>query len=482
MSNFGANNRFLQSNLTTNDLATETTLKDIDQILKSGTINVGVTGVSNINITELNTQPIDIGNGIVDSGTQRITIASDQVAVEVKTGASIFSAVVDVDSLAGQTVDLGDGVAGLGTQRVILATDNPVTDINLDEVGGEAVEQIFGVQAIELFRLGGDDVFIGNGPALSGLGGALRVAIANNNDAVNIRHETIGLQGADATISVNAGVLDAGTQRVTLPTNMANLNNFENWFMRSSQNTGTPEVFTGTISSVATTTFRQMSQGFGDDDFFVNPTGADVDLQISCDSVTHTTQTLQVEAWQQDGTIITSNAVTLNGQLAVNITFPSSDQVYRIRKLLVLTNTMTNGVQTGIGDIVYVSLQGETLTAGVPDDSIMMSMNLGHGIMRFGGQYYVPPNRVFHLLNANFSADSDSNRATRIALQLKDSTATLWFIEFISGVRNSQEFRLPSSNKIEGGTEGMDIRILVSEGDGTGTISNAFTQFHGILE
>ena len=454
MSNFGANNRFLQSNLTTNDLATETTLKDIDQILKSGTINVGVTGTADINLTEILGTAITVNSGMVDAGTQRVSIATDDIVI-VKTDLDPFNVLTELKFIDGDAVLKDNGPSGLGAQRVTISNDNDPIPTDLTEIGGIGID-------------------IGDGPISTG---TQRVVLGNNS-VVDVNNDFIN----SVNISVGSGISNTGTQRVTLATNQANLNNFSNWFMRSSQNTGTPEVFIGTIASVSTTVFRQMSQGFGDDDFFVNPTGADVDLQISCDSVTHTTQTLEVEAWQKDGTIITSNAVTLNGQLAVNITFPASDQVYRIRKLLVLTNTMANGVQTGIGDIVFVSLQGQTLTAGVPDDNIMMTMNLGHGIMRFGGQYYVPPGSVFHLLNANFSADSDSNRATRIALQLKESTATLWFIEFISGVRNSQEFNLPSSNKIEGGTEGMDLRILVSEGDGTGTISNAFTQFHGILE
>ena len=443
--------KFLGNTTNVRSLAQEVTLEEMND--KMTNMDVTITNTVDTNLTEINGTSAPTGNGI-NNDSLRVTIALDNQPFPVVPRIGTFQSIMQ-EGTGSSTADGGKAI-----QRVSLITDQSEVASNLTQLNGIALS-------------------VNNGTANSS---TQRVVIASNQTPFDI-NDLATMSGAE--IAMGPGIASVGldrAQRTVSATDSPNLNNFSNWYMRSGQNTGTPDIFSGTIASVATTAFRQMSQGFGDDTFYVNPTGADVDLQISCDSVTHTTQTLEVEAWQQDGTIITSDAVTLNGQTAVNITFPASAQVFRIRKLLVLTNTMANGIQTGGGDIVYISLQSQSLTLGVPDDNIMMSMNLGHGIMRFGGQYYVPPNAVFYLVSANFSADSDSNRATRIALKIKESTATLWFIEFISGVRNSQEFHLPSSNKIEGGTEGMDIRILVSEGDGTGTISNAFTSFHGILE
>lgn len=65
MSNVGANNRFLQSNLTRNDLASETTLKDIDQKLTTGI-------EANVDITDIGGTAVSTNIGDNNAGCIRI--------------------------------------------------------------------------------------------------------------------------------------------------------------------------------------------------------------------------------------------------------------------------------------------------------------------------------------------------------------------------------------------------------------------------
>ena len=351
------NNRFLQSNLTSNDLATETTLKDIDQVLRDGTIDVSLTGNNDVVISDIN----------------------------------------------------------------FTTTQTNVLNTNLEEI------------------------------------------------------DSIG-------ISADIGISDLGTQRTVIASDQPNLNNYQNYYMRSGKNTGTPRTFRGGMDTLDSVDFRQISAGLDSDEFFTNPTGSDIDIQMSCSSATHITQTLTVDAWQKDGTIITSNLIALNGQSFVSISF-ASDQIFRIQEINVITNTMdaAGGVQTGFGDIVYISPQGQSLTNGVPDANIMGTMNLGLGLSNVG-QLYIAPTQIFHTLIGNFSSNTDQDRCVKFAFQFKDATNSLWFTRYISGFQNSQNFVIPSSEPIIGGINGTDVRMVASLGDGQGTVNNVFVAVDGILE
>lgn len=67
-----------------------------------------------VNVEQLNGNTASTGSGTVDSGTLRVTQATD-VPVNV-----------DVDSLAGTAISTNTGTVDAGTQRVTLATDVPV--------------------------------------------------------------------------------------------------------------------------------------------------------------------------------------------------------------------------------------------------------------------------------------------------------------------------------------------------------------------
>ena len=111
----------------------------------------------------------------------------------------------------------------------------------------------------------------------------------------------------------------------------------------------------------------------------------------------------------------------------------------------------------------------------------MGTMYLALGLSNVG-QYYVPPTNIFHTLMANFSSNTDQDRCVKFAFQFKEATNSLWFTKYISGFQNSESFVIPSSTPINGGINGMDIRIVAALGDGNGTVNNIFVAIDGILE
>ena len=156
-------NSFLGSNTNISDIATETTLKKLEQDVNTG-ITVNQSGTLDINISEINTNPIAAGQGIAGPDVIRMCICSDNQALEVKTGVSPFNVGANITALNGNTIDLGSGATALGTQRIVIANDQSAVDTNLDRVDGNVVE-------------------IGNGVANTG---CQRICIASDNTPYNV--------------------------------------------------------------------------------------------------------------------------------------------------------------------------------------------------------------------------------------------------------------------------------------------------------
>ncbi len=148
-----SNNRFLQSNLQSNDLATETTLKDIDQVLRNGVIdisgNVSVTGTSDFNLTQVNSENVDIGNGIADSGTQRVTISSDnsQIAVSI-------NAVADTNPLNINIQQVDDNPVNTTNSNLIVHVDGNQEDIPIKNgTGGDIFVSLNDIVTAEILNV-----------------------------------------------------------------------------------------------------------------------------------------------------------------------------------------------------------------------------------------------------------------------------------------------------------------------------------------
>ncbi len=234
------NTRFLQSSLTTNDLATESTLKNIQNTLITGIpiesiepilvktdtgdlVDVSIntanqTGDLRCDLQKIKGSDTAVNSGDKDDGTQRVIIANDNPVYhsggdiyvsettkgvlvmgrdysleEMRAIKTSTTGRIEVDQccLKGIAISNWDGDVDGGTQRVIIANDNPV-----------------------YYKGGG--VYSGGtskGVLQMGVVGAVTTPIKVNSIG---RTQTDLCSIRDELISVNSGDIDNGTQRVTL--------------------------------------------------------------------------------------------------------------------------------------------------------------------------------------------------------------------------------------------------------------------------
>jgi hypothetical protein len=88
----------------------------------SGSLETNATA----NVTQLNSNTIATGSGVVTTGTQRVVLATD---VALPAGTNVIGALsanqsVNVAQINGVTVSMGNGVSGTGVQRVTIASDS----------------------------------------------------------------------------------------------------------------------------------------------------------------------------------------------------------------------------------------------------------------------------------------------------------------------------------------------------------------------
>jgi histone H3/H4 len=78
------------------------------------------------NLSQLGGQAITMGAGIRTAGTQRVTIATDDIVLASQSGTWDIDTVTNLSQLGGQAITMGAGVRTAGTQRVTIATDDIV--------------------------------------------------------------------------------------------------------------------------------------------------------------------------------------------------------------------------------------------------------------------------------------------------------------------------------------------------------------------
>ncbi len=557
MSNVGAQNRFLQSNLTSNGLASETTLKKV------------VDAINGIPGNNLETGPGD------STDAQRVVIANDNPDLAVKTslesrlhinnpsilfrshfgydtqpnywdynvdwgtgvsqsfGSSTKSLnlTTTTDALGSFNMTTNDSYNCSGTNNILIFTLKPVlstgTGQSINEnilIGMRDITDNWGFQ----FAFRGNDSYTFN---ISADSGDIQVAQGSwnistviqgsrdapmtiyfefNDDAVILGEIYEGIKNPLHRHSVSDEVGSKYFHFVEIPIlirivtglsytgwvseiynirliqeykqpiiDLPYANNYMNYYSRTGRNDGTIARLEGAVDSINNSTFRQCSYGLSNGEYYDLPTTqTDLDIQISCDSTARTTQQLIITANQVDGTTVQSNAVTLNGRNAVNVTFPNSSQIYRLVSMIVIVNTMNGDYGLGVGDYVYISPQGQTLSSGVPDAQIMGTMSLGVGIAKMG-YFHLKPNTNFVALKANLTQNSASLRSVRFALQYKSCSVDLWMTFFNSGFGSDVSMDLPSTEILNGGSDGVDMRIIVTQGVTSGAVDNTSITIHG---
>ena len=94
------------------------------------------------NVAQINGVTPLMGNGTTGTGSQRVTIASDNTAFTVNVGTFPDNEPVNVAQMNGVAVSMGAGTTGTGVQRVVLPTDQtaiPVTLTSTTVTGSVAV-------------------------------------------------------------------------------------------------------------------------------------------------------------------------------------------------------------------------------------------------------------------------------------------------------------------------------------------------------
>ena len=499
------NNAFLQADIVTTDLASESTLKQIETELVSGTLEVDfpasallnvaidendisgnlpiridandvsgnlpisiselvLTDVDftttqtddlSINVNAINTSAVDSGNGIAGPGSQRVCIASDNQAIEVKTGVSAFNVGANITSLAGTAIDIGAGGTALGTQRVVLVNDavvdisgnvniNGVPDMNIQEWGGATLNAANPLPV--------QDVFIDKGAGATG-GNTQRVVVANDNIVdvdVNIIRD-VSINGGVAsqstpllvqfepsipfggnpvlrndiaslnltTISTDTGNANTGCARIVIANDDPNLSEtipnsnilkrnsnildyyFKGWSIDIPANFKT----LGTPS-----TFNEISL-----------LSANTSLQISSDNAGDTGISILVSGYDSSFSAV-SEVIITNGQTAVNLV----NQYFRINNMRIVSENNNVGV-------IYLSIQGSALTGGVPNNqanyiySMLASDRVGWIL-----NACIPPtdSGFLYPMNVAYSLANATNDFIEIHFQMKKTNSNFWYTEF----------------------------------------------------
>lgn len=224
----------------TGGVAQENTLEKIREELR-GVIKVSVeednsTG-NNVNIVEVNNQPVSANTGNVEPGTLRVVLPDNQPAVDVNiVGGSLPGTTnSNLIQIAGNGVQVGNGT-GLhpGVQRIMLANDldtsgwgNVKTDIVAQSVGNLNVNissQTSAPITSNIQEFNGNTISTADGTTNPG---TLRVTLADDQktgswEDIPIKNGVTGdittnlKQIDDQKINTGIGTVDTGTQRVTL--------------------------------------------------------------------------------------------------------------------------------------------------------------------------------------------------------------------------------------------------------------------------
>jgi hypothetical protein len=168
----------------------------IDQTTPGTTNLVALAANQSINNAQINGVTPLMGNGVTGTGSQRVTIASDNTAFSVnatlQTGANVIGALtanqtVNVAQMNGVTVTMGNGVAGTGVQRVTLASDS--TGQVALAAGSATIGALTANQSVNNAQVAGVATATGNGVVGTGV---QRVAIASDNTAFSVNSTGTG--------------------------------------------------------------------------------------------------------------------------------------------------------------------------------------------------------------------------------------------------------------------------------------------------
>jgi hypothetical protein len=195
----------------------------------SGTVTTAPPSNASTNLTQIVGTAADVNSGTKSAGTLRVVLATDQPALTNKLLVTPDSVAlpanqsVNVSQMGGTATSMNTGVRDAGTQRVTIATNDVVP------VSGTVTTSPPANASTNVTQLVGTAVDVNSGTKSAG---TLRVVLATDQPALTnkllVTPDSVALpanqsvnvnQLGGTAISLNTGVRDAGTQRVTIATN-----------------------------------------------------------------------------------------------------------------------------------------------------------------------------------------------------------------------------------------------------------------------
>lgn len=194
----------------------------IDQTTPGTTNLVALAANQSVNKAQINGVTPLMGNGVTGTGAQRVTIASDNTAFAVnatlQTGAAVIGALsanqsANVAQINGVTTLMGNGITGTGSQRVTVASDNTPFPVKIDQTtpGTTNLVALAANQSVNKAQINGVAPLMGNG--VTGTG-SQRVTLASDNSALPAAG-----QGAIAAAAPAGATMPALKAATANPTN-----------------------------------------------------------------------------------------------------------------------------------------------------------------------------------------------------------------------------------------------------------------------
>lgn len=507
MSNVGAQNRFLQSNLNSTGLASETTLKNVCDKLNgtltvSGTVSIdnypaiqqvqsnSVNLASEATLSLVNTDTGNIDTKIPSQGQAVMASSLPVVLSSNQSDIAVINGATDLDcntiQLRGNNISLNNGISDNGCQRVNIASNNSIIGINLQEVNGDAVAFSNGTvnnqtqrvaiasnnSAIptNIMNLNGNTISVDNGVSDSQ---TQRVVIASDNSPVNTNIQNLN----GNTIDLGIGNANTGTQRIILSTNQPSFENIleSNLGINTTSNLIKVHI-SGYNKNMDDGGLSQVSSGFVNaNEFLILPpesgiSGFDVvSSNVNDTSLGTGAHFIVITFVNLANTVETKHIITMNGTTPVSSPLLTASDNVRCTGAIVFSTGSTNH---NLGRI-KIYLTGD-------DTQIYEQIDVENNISS-SARTYISPNLDFYPKYLNINLHSSSLDDLEVYLQMKTSQNNYW--------KNIQNFLINGNNttvsnwNMEGiiitasflsgepSTKGIDIRFvgqLISAGGASG--------------
>ena len=359
-------NRFLYQTGST-DYARESTLEEIEDILRDGTLSVslGSSALSTIDITKIDGNNVANNQGNADAGTLRMAICDDDTnLVAIKNsldtidnaivGSTIDCSIdstnitgsipINIDQIVGSSIATNSGAKNGQCQRMVIATD----DINLASINTSCSNSAGDISSI--------NTLFGNSILASGSGINKAIAIGASNGS-NLEYLASDGSG-NLFVNLNG---DSGSYLTNIYNNLIN-----NYNIRKHNNSTTPnfEIYAEFLNFTASS-YNNMPNGFNSSETNAMISGGtDVSqLDLASSSTSDNNLKIYIEGYNNSGSLV-SETITLSG-IDPRLSVTSSQSYTHVTKII------PQDKPDNINGIISCAITGTTNTSGNFDSCII---------------------------------------------------------------------------------------------------------------